>query len=153
MFNVRRILYGTDFSSYSNQAYFHAIALAEHHEAALTIANVWTPHSDCGDQRGCRRQLETIRPENPGIVVDHVFLEGDPAEEIVRHAAECGADLIVIGTHGRTGVERQLMGSVAEKILRDAPCSVLIVKLPKAQSQSGKFKAVLLAADPATASQ
>jgi len=138
MFNIRRILYATDFSSYSNQAYFHAIALAERYEASLTILNVWAPGSDCGDQHGCRTQLETIRPENPGIPVHHVFLEGDPAAEIVRYAIDVGIDLIVIGTHGRTGVERLLMGSVAERIMRDAPCSVLVVKLPKGQPKADR---------------
>jgi len=133
MFHVRRILYATDFSSYSNQAYFHAVALAEHHEASLTIGFVYTPGTDAGEKRQCRNQLETIRPSNPGIPVHHVFLEGDPATELVRFAADAGMDLIVMGTHGRTGVERILMGSVAEKVMRDAPCSVLVVKLPKGQ--------------------
>src|ERR1700675_4434460 len=71
MFNLRRILYATDFSSYSNQAYFHAVALAEHYEASLTIVNVWTPESDCGDPEGCRTQLETIRPAKPQIPLNH----------------------------------------------------------------------------------
>lgn len=133
MFNMRRILYATDFSSYSNQAYLHAVALAEYHQASLTILTVWTPDSDCGDQNGCRTQLETIRPENPNIPVHHVFLEGDPAAEIVRFAVDSGVGIIVMGTHGRTGVQRLLMGSVAEKVMRDAPCSVLVVKLPKGQ--------------------
>ena len=60
-----------------------------------------------------------------------MFLEGDPAEEIVRYAADAGIDLIVMGTHGRTCLERLLMGTVAEKVMRDAACSVLVVKLPK----------------------
>jgi nucleotide-binding universal stress UspA family protein len=143
MFNVRRILYATDFSSYSNQAYFHAVALAEHYEASLTIVNVWTPDSDCGDPQGCRNQLETIRPINPKIAAHHVFLEGDPATEIVRYATDAGMGLIVMGTHGRTGVERLLMGSVAEKVLRDAPCSVLVVKLPKGQPKTDRPHAEL----------
>jgi nucleotide-binding universal stress UspA family protein len=135
MFHVRRILYATDFSSYSNQAYFHAIALAEHHEASLTISFVYTPGADSGERRYWRRQLENIRPENPGIPVNHVFLEGDPATEIVRFANESGIDLVVMGTHGRTGVERLLMGSVAEKVMREAHCSVLVVKLPRGQAK------------------
>ncbi len=136
MFNVGKILYATDFSSYSNQAYFHAIALAEHYEASLTVVHVWTPEADCGDPGGCQRQLETIRPANPCIPVHHVSLEGDPAAAIVRLATDAGMDLIVMGTHGRTGVERLLMGSVAERVMRDAPCSVLVVKLPKGQPKA-----------------
>jgi nucleotide-binding universal stress UspA family protein len=144
MFNIRRILYATDFSSYSNQAYFHAVALAEHYEASLTVVNVWTSESSCGNQHACRAQLETIRPANPSIPVHHVFLEGDPATEIVRFAADARIDIIVMGTHGRTGVERLLMGSVAEKVLRDAPCSVLVIKLPKGQPKVDRPSAELI---------
>jgi nucleotide-binding universal stress UspA family protein len=59
------------------------------------------------------------------------LLTGNPAEEIIRYAAENRTDLIVMGTHGRSGLERLLMGSVAEKVLRRALCSVLVVKMPK----------------------
>ena len=141
MVHVKKILYPTDFSSYSNQAYFHAVALAENHGASLTVLYVYTgPTADAGpgaaadadaDRRYCRDQLEQIRPANPDIPVHHAFLEGDPAAEIARYAADAGIDVIVIGTHGRTGVDRLVMGSVAEKVMREAPCSVLVVKLPK----------------------
>jgi nucleotide-binding universal stress UspA family protein len=56
--------------------------------------------------------------------------EGDPATEILRIAQECKCDLIVMGTHGRTGVARLLMGSVAEHVVRKAECPVLVVKTP-----------------------
>jgi nucleotide-binding universal stress UspA family protein len=78
-----------------------------------------------------RKQLESIRPSNPDIPTHHVFLEGDPASEIVSFCRDALIDLVVMGTHGRTGVERMLLGSVAEQVLRDAPCSVLVVKLPR----------------------
>jgi nucleotide-binding universal stress UspA family protein len=134
MINIQRILYATDFSSYSNQAYFHAITLAESHEASLTILFVYPARQAEGEgPEYWRQQLEQIRPVNPHIPVRHVFLEGDPAEEIVRYASRAGMDLIVMGTHGRTGLERLLMGSVAEKVMREATCSVLVVKLPRAQ--------------------
>jgi nucleotide-binding universal stress UspA family protein len=139
MIHVQKILYSTDFSPYSNQAYFHAVALAEHHNASLTIVNVFTPEQGAAAKAGTggsdrqywRSQLEQIRPVNPRIPVHHVFLEGDPADEIVRYATDAGMDLIVMGTHGRTGLERLLMGSVAEKVMREARCSVMVVKLPK----------------------
>jgi nucleotide-binding universal stress UspA family protein len=133
MIRVKKILYPTDFSSYSNQAYFHAVGLAEQYGASLTILYVYAPGSEGagGDRRYWRSQLEQIHPANPKIPVSHVFLEGDPAGEIVRYAADAAVDMIVLGTHGRTGVERLLMGSVAEKVMRDAPCSVLVVKLPR----------------------
>jgi nucleotide-binding universal stress UspA family protein len=136
---IDKILYPTDFSSWSNQAYFHAIALAENHRASLTVLFVYNPDSitpgsqgdEDADRAYWRSQLEQIRPTDPGIAVRHVFLEGDPAAEIVRYGRDANMDLIVMGTHGRTGLERLLMGSVAEKVLRDASCSVLVVKLPK----------------------
>jgi len=135
MINIQKILYATDFSSYSNQAYFHAITLAESHEASLTILFVFNPaqREEGKSRQYWREQLEQIRPINPHIPIHHVFLEGDPAQEIIEYAAKAGMDLIVMGTHGRTGLDRLLMGSVAEKVMRDASCSVLVVKLPRAQ--------------------
>jgi nucleotide-binding universal stress UspA family protein len=133
MIHVKKILYPTDFSSYSTQAYFHAVALAENHNASLTIVYVYAPGADTEGQgrRYWRNQLEQVRPANQRIPVHHVFLEGDPATEIVRYSRDAGIDLIVLGTHGRTGVERLLMGSVAEQVMRGAACSVLVVKLPR----------------------
>jgi nucleotide-binding universal stress UspA family protein len=135
MIRIQKILYATDFSSYSNQAYFHAVALASTHGASLTVLFVYTPDmASPGESGGIsywQKQLEQIRPVDAQIPVRHVLLEGDPAAEIVRYGRDAGMDLIVMGTHGRTGLERLLMGSVAEKVLRDASCSVLVVKLPK----------------------
>jgi nucleotide-binding universal stress UspA family protein len=143
--NVRSVLYATDFSPYSNQAYFHAVALAERYGAGLTILHVYAP---AGASKGAaedgaywRSQLEQIRPLNAGIPVQHVLLEGNPADEILRHATEARSDLIVLGTHGRTGLERLLMGSVAEKVLRGAPCSVLVVKMPRSAPVGEKSEA------------
>lgn len=136
MFQVRKILYPTDFSTYSNQAYFHAVALAETHHASLTVVYVVSgrPESNRSleaERRHWKEQLEQIRPSNADIPVSHVLLEGEPGEEIPRYAADAGIDMIVMGTHGRSGIERMLMGSVAEQTLRSAPCSVLVIKLPK----------------------
>src|SRR5215475_13142985 len=127
MIRIRNILYPTDFSPYSTQAYFHAVALAESHGASLTVLFVYAPSAgtpdpaggNAADPRHWREQLEQIRPVNENIPVHHVFLEGDPATEIIRYAADAGVDLIVMGTHGRTGLERLLMGSVAEKVMRE----------------------------------
>jgi nucleotide-binding universal stress UspA family protein len=139
MITINKILYPTDFSSFSNQAYFHAIALAEKHGASLTILYVYEPDDDETvhgrhgepDKHYWERMLEQIRPVDPTIPVSHILLEGDPATEIVRYAQDAGINLIVMGTHGRTGLERLLMGSVAEKVMRESSCSVLVVKLPR----------------------
>ncbi|HEV3203601.1 MAG TPA: universal stress protein, partial [Gemmataceae bacterium] len=119
--------------------------------ASLTILFVFSPRFGASENAGrgendrsfWQRQLEQIRPIDTTIPVQHVILEGDPATEIVLHAKEAGIDLIVMGTHGRTGLERFLIGSVAEKVMRDAPCSVLVVKLPRgipvAEKSGAKF--------------
>lgn len=143
MVHIKKILYPTDFSSYSNQAYFHALALAETHGASLTVAYVYTPSIDQNDRSFWRSQLEQIHPENRKIPVQHVFLEGDPAEEIVRYSTDTAMDVIVMGTHGRTGMDRLLMGSVAEQVLRGAPCSVMVIKLPRSASNPMPDLAVL----------
>lgn len=74
----------------------------------------------------------------PEVLVEHRLREGDAAAEILQVADEVGADLIVLGTHGRTGLGRVLMGSVAEAVLRRARCPVLTLKspLPEAESAS-----------------
>ncbi|MFO0798783.1 MAG: universal stress protein [Gemmataceae bacterium] len=133
MIQVRRILYPTDFSSYSNLAYFHAVGLAETYRASLTVVYVVAPGSAeaAKGREYWLGQLEQVRPADNRIAVHHVLLEGDPAGEIARYAADAGIDVIVIGTHGRTGVDRLVMGSVAERVMRETPCSVLVVKLPK----------------------
>src|SRR4051812_36604423 len=100
MIRIRKILYPTDFSSYSNQAYFHAIALAETHNASLTVVFVYNPDAVLPGQPASeeeartywRSQLEQIRPVNPRIGVRHVLLEGDPAQEIVRYCREASMD-------------------------------------------------------------
>ena len=146
MIRIRKIVYPTDFSSYSNQAYFHAVGLAETYKAELDVVYVFAPGQEpdptvgrTGDREYWRHQLEQVRPSNTTIPVTHVFLEGDPASEIVRYAEESGADVIVIGTHGRTGVDRLVMGSVAERVVRNSHCSVLAVKLPQGGPKSGKY--------------
>lgn len=133
MIRIRHIVYPTDFSSYSTQAYFYAAGLAEKYGAELTVVFVHNATSDEAD-RGpdyWKAQLDQVVPHNDKVTVRHAFLTGDAATEIVKFAADRRADVIVIGTHGRTGLDRLMMGSVAERVVRDAPCSVLVVKLPR----------------------
>jgi nucleotide-binding universal stress UspA family protein len=75
-----------------------------------------------------RDELCRIRPSDRETRVQHLLAEGDPATAILRAARDNHCDLIVMGTHGRTGLRRLLMGSVAEQVVRKAPCLVLTVK-------------------------
>ena len=76
-------------------------------------------------------------PTDPTVPVVHKLLVGDPAEAIVQQAEAEHADMIVMGTHGRTGLTRMLMGSVAEAVVRRAACPVLTVKQPAAVAAAG----------------
>ena len=75
-----------------------------------------------------RPMLEAVKPTAAGVRYEHRLMLGAPADEIVRLAAAEGVDLIVMATHGRTGIGRLVMGSVAEAVMRDASCPVLILK-------------------------
>jgi nucleotide-binding universal stress UspA family protein len=80
-----------------------------------------------------------MQAEGEKVPVEHQLLfVGDPAAEILRVAQAVKADLIVLGTHGRTGLGRLLMGSVAEQVVRRAPCPVVTVKAPLPQGGPGE---------------
>jgi nucleotide-binding universal stress UspA family protein len=80
-----------------------------------------------------RRMLHEIKPADPAVEYEHHLVTGDPAAAVARLADAEGVDLIVMGTHGRTGLTRLLMGSVAEAVVRRAKCPVLTFKQPANQ--------------------
>ena len=90
-------------------------------------------------ERNNRKLLEQVQPTKSNVQVEHRFLDGTPEKEIVDLADREQVDLIVMGTHGRTGLSRLLMGSIAEGVLRNAKCPVLTVKQPmhKEASEEG----------------
>jgi nucleotide-binding universal stress UspA family protein len=137
--NVRTILIPTDFSSSSRQALEVATSLAQEHRAKLVIVHVMEPPTiygegelvasfDDSDVEEARQQLEAVVPADGSLPCEHKLMRGHAAEDILRAAETSGADLIVMGTHGRTGLTHLLMGSVAENIVRKARCPVLTVK-------------------------
>ena len=139
---TRTILFPTDFSPSSDAALPHAEALARQSGARLLIVHVEEPPLAYGggelsygiaepDTARIAAVLEKVKPADPLVPFQHRHALGDPAVEICRIAAEEGAELIVLGTHGRTGILRLLMGSVAESILRHAPCPVLVYRQPE----------------------
>jgi nucleotide-binding universal stress UspA family protein len=140
MLAIRRILHPTDFTERSENAFRLACALARDHGASLLVLHVQAPVAIYGDglmtaplpgyTEGLRTQLMGVRAYDPRVTLEHKLVEGDPAGEILQVARETGCDLIVMGTHGRTGLRRMLMGSVAEEVVRKSSCPVLTVKTP-----------------------
>lgn len=142
---LKTILFPTDFSEASNSAFEYAVEFARGSNGRLLIVHVQEPiHPLVGGELAYLPALDTdpaqlaallhnIVPNDPQVTYAHQLVQGDPATEIVNLAKAEHADLIVLGTHGRTGVTRLLMGSVAEQVLRRAPCPVLAVKEPVAE--------------------
>jgi nucleotide-binding universal stress UspA family protein len=99
------------------------------------------PIADISEQLedSAERELPTITDcdELNGLEVEDLIVHGDAAAEIVRVAGERGADLIVISSHGRTGLGRMIFGSTAEAVVRHASCPVLVVKPPPQEEEEG----------------
>ena len=144
--NLRRILFPTDFSEFDDAALQFASQLAAESGAFLYIV-----HSDDMEQavelmrdteyaypspwdnqgvRESHRRLDQVVPTLAGVKHQHCYLRGTATGEIIKFAEEQEVDLIVMASHGRTGLRRLLMGSTAENVMRQAPCPVLIVKQP-----------------------
>ena len=155
MLSFERILVPTDFSEHSLMALDYAVALAEKFDASLKIVYVDQPSlkvSDMAwigvDQRSmdedhrttARRALEKIVLDRIPLEMpaDAQLLAGDPVDEIIRFANESDVDLIMVATHGRSGVSHVLMGSTAEAIVRKASCPVLTVKNPMDETDSAE---------------
>jgi nucleotide-binding universal stress UspA family protein len=144
----KRILCPIDFSEGSRAAMRDAVELARPRSAAITLLYVFRPPvtavnatSDMligeavGPAEGeARRELDTWREDALALgatQVETALAPGIPWDQIVRQAEKEHVQLIVMGTHGRTGLHRALVGSVAEKVVRHATCSVLVVREPR----------------------
>ncbi len=144
---IRSILLPTDFSECANYALSYAASLARQAGASIICVHVIEPvvptvgytgltepmpMADLSEQleESAERELPKIGAcdECSGLDVEEVIAHGDAASEIVRVAKERKVDLIVIASHGRTGLGRILFGSTAESVVRHAPCPVLVVK-------------------------
>lgn len=141
MFPIRKILHPTDYSELSRPAFDLACALSRDFGAELILCHVSPPpiiaagegaviDFPTGEAEQMTARLERLNPDDPHVWVTHRLLRGDPAAEVVRLADEVKPDLIVMGTHGRGGLSRLLMGSVAEGVMRKAPCPVVTMKAP-----------------------
>lgn len=143
---MKKILFPTDYSPASNAALRYAVLLAEGSRAKLSIVYVEPPslppvgasppESPTKDEEAALAKLLQSLGNDDRHAPAHEIrkLWGDPAREIVRLAKEEDVDLIVMATAGRSGLRRVLMGSVAEAIVRQAPCPVLTLKEPHPHS-------------------
>ena len=141
---IRRILFPTDFSERAAAAWSYARMMSENFSAELVLLHVlqepmaMLPESSLAVAppavnlveltRSAEQGLDQLRVDPPGTIGERLVRNGPPAEEIVRYAREMEADLIVLGTHGRTGIAHALLGSVAERVVRKAPCPVMTVR-------------------------
>lgn len=143
MISLKRILVPTDFSETSEAAVKYGMALARVFKAQLYLLHVPEPGEAAGvehpigladiTQNPAGEQLSTLLTdeEMAELRPERVMRNGKPSNEIVRYAQENDIDLIVMGTHGREGVARVMIGSVAEMVVRRAPCPVLTVHHPE----------------------
>jgi len=149
MIALNRVLVATDFSEPSVAALRYGRGLAAAFHAALHVVHVvpdsmalpWATMADglaMADvqkqwEREARERLEQLIPENerPGLGVRLVTLAGDPVRQMTAYAAEHDIDLLVLGTHGRGPLSHLVLGSVAERVVRTAPCPVLTVRHPQ----------------------
>ena len=131
MFELAKILVPIDFSKYSEAAQAQAVEIARRSGAELHLFHVASDRSPAAPSQAVER-LEQSIPAGLMLTlkVAYAAVHGSPVEEIVRKALSEQFDLIVMGTHGRTGLVRLAMGSVAENVLRAAPCPVMIVPHP-----------------------
>lgn len=147
MRKIQKILFPTDFSNESKPAMELAVELAQKFGAHLTLLHVWTdplyigavgnayalaPEVLAQAQEEAEHALEKLRLEvaKAGVPVKAITLEGIAADVILAMAHSQNMDLIVMGTHGRSGLKRFFLGSIAEQVLRAAECPVLTVRPP-----------------------
>ena len=149
MADIKRILFATDFSDNSKYALTFAISFAQKYDAMLYILHVIQQPSyplgmyaeisfDAMDKfsqsisDAVEKEMQTLKEKDLRGYGKYecMIVHGTPFLEILRMAKEKNVELIVVGTHGRTGLDHVLFGSTAEKVVRRAPCPVLSVRLP-----------------------
>ncbi len=147
---IKKIMFATDFSEGSSHALPYAVDMAKRYNARLYLVHVvydvaktagwYVPHVSMDEmykdiENGARAELDKcfIEEMRGFSQIEKVVLKGIPYEELTRFAGEQAIDMIVLGTHGRKGLDRMLFGSTAEQVVRYAPCPVLSVRIPNYQ--------------------
>lgn len=145
---VEKVLFPTDFSEGSFHALPYAADLSKHYNAKLYILHIvydvfkatdsHIPHVSADElyreiSDWARKEIDSCCIEEiRGLPkVEKLILKGIPHEEIINFAAEEKIDMIIIGTYGKKGIERFIFGSTAEKVVRNAPCPVMTVRIPE----------------------
>jgi len=157
MLSVKKILCPTDFSEPSYEAVKAANELALHFSAEVVLVHVinpihfipdpgmggYVPTYDTGMETRAKKQFQDVVQEKLSEEVKSytIIAHGNPADEIVRTAANENADIIVIATHGLTGWRHLVFGSVAERVVQHAPCVVLTVPAKEKEDKSLKHVA------------
>ncbi len=145
---VRLILVPVDFSEHADFVVEWAAHLAEEHQSAVALLHVYHLPVEFQQVEGAylpadfwnsvkeeakqQLSLHAERLREHGLEVEELVREGYPATVIEEEAEHLGADLIVIGSRGRSGLKHLLLGSIAERVVQKAPCPVLTVKSPEA---------------------
>ncbi len=134
-FTLNKILVPVDFSVCSKKALYYAAPFARQFGAELTLIFVFKSYpplldlADIEPTEEAKAELEDLRKSICHIVrTEAVLRHGEPYREIIRAASELEIDLIILSTHGRSGMARVLLGSTAEKVMRHARCPVLVVR-------------------------
>jgi nucleotide-binding universal stress UspA family protein len=159
MLTVRAILHPTNFSDLADNAFRLACELALDYHAPLHVLHVATAFEAYEKEVvGNRHSAQYLAADWarlreyrwPGVEIRHILEEGDAAEQIILAAQSIPCDFIVMSSHGRSGLPRLLLGSVAENVLREATCQVIIVKAPVAAADTPpvETKNLVQAADP-----
>jgi nucleotide-binding universal stress UspA family protein len=145
MTSPKRILLATDLTPASRPAFDEAVRIAEQRDAELILAhayqlpNLGQPVALAGDaydamdrqlRQSAERQMEKLilDARHRNVRARALVVFGDPYGAITKTAADEGVDLVIMGTHGRTGVARFFLGSVASRVISTAPCPVLTVR-------------------------
>jgi nucleotide-binding universal stress UspA family protein len=147
---INKILTAIDFSENSEYAFDYALTLAKQFDSQLTLLHVinepvdlrgfYVPHISFEQlekeiEEGAEKMMAKFCSSKMGDFTNFTtsIVTGIPYEEIIRSAREAAASLIVLGTHGRTGLDHLIFGSTAERVVRGASCPVLTIRLPAEQ--------------------
>lgn len=133
MWTIRQILVPTDYSAAAERALTCAVELAVRHDASVTLLNAsdapvrdYYPGGFAADREAMERLVAAHRQE--GVTINIIQRDGPAAEAILRAANDLEADLIVMGTHGRSGLGRAVLGSVTDRVVRSTEIPVLTVR-------------------------